>query len=270
MIFERIALNVSSREIYLDAYVADMRNFARDAVLIFPGGAYHMVCDDREGEPIALAYLARGINAFVLHYSVGEEYRYPSHLTEASSALVYLKEHADELGINKDRIFAVGFSAGGHLAGSLAILHKNPEVLKALGIKSGENRPCGAILSYPVVSAMCKTHEESFSYLGGKDFDELSEDDRRSLSLECNVDGDSAPAFIWHTAEDEAVPVLGSLRLAEAYYNAGRPFTLRVYPYGVHGIALANEITAGENGEWIVPLATEWLDASVEWMKTVK
>ena len=270
MIFERITLNVKSREVYLDAYVADRRHFARDAVLIFPGGAYRMVCDEREGEPIALAYIAKGINAFVLHYSVGEKYQYPSHLTEASCALFYLKEHAEELGINKDRIFAVGFSAGGHLAGSLAILHKDPDVLDSLGIEPGVNRPCGAILSYPVVSALCHTHTESFYYLSGKTFDEISDEQKRALSLECNVDEDSAPAFIWHTAEDEAVPVVGSLRLAEAYYNAKRPFTLRVYPYGQHGLGLSNEITAGENGEFIAPFADEWVDASVKWMKTVK
>ena len=270
MLFERITLNVNSRDFYLDAYIADMKSCARDAVLIFPGGAYRDVCDDREGEPIALAYLARGINAFVLHYSVGEEYRYPSHLTEASLALTYIKNHADEFSINKDRIFAVGFSAGGHLAGSLAILHKDTKVLSALGIEKGDNKPCGAILSYPVVSAVCDTHKESFYYLSGKEFDTISDAEKRALSLECNVDEDSAPAFIWHTAEDDLVPVVGSLRLAEAYYNAKRPFTLRVYPYGAHGIALGNEITAGENGLWLEPIAEEWVDASIKWMKTVK
>ena len=270
MLFERITLNVNSHDFYLDAYVADIRSCSRDAVLIFPGGAYRDVCDDREGEPIALAYLAKGINAFVLHYSVGEKYQYPSHLTEASLALMYIKEHADELSINKDRIFAVGFSAGGHLAGSLAILHKDPRVLGALGIEQGDNKPCGAILSYPVVSALCDTHKESFYYLSGKEFDQISEAEKRSLSLECNVDEDSAPLFIWHTAEDDLVPVVGSLRLSEAYYNANRPFTLRVYPYGVHGVALANEITGGEDGLWIEPLAEEWVDASIKWMKTVK
>ena len=270
MHFERIALSVGTRKVYMDAYVADRMTFDRDAVLVLPGGAYRMVCDEREGEPIALAFLARGINAFVLHYSVGEEYHYPSHLTEASCAMVYLKDHSDELGINKDRIFAVGFSAGGHLAGSLAILHKEPLVLDLLGIEQGDNKPCGAILSYPVVSALCKTHEESFANLGGKPFELLSESEKRALSLECNVDSDSVPLFIWHTAEDEAVPVVGSLRLAEAYYNAERPFTLRVYPYGQHGLALANEITAGENGEYTAPFADEWVDASVKWMKTIK
>ena len=270
MIFERITLSVNSHDFYLDAYVADRRTFARDAVLILPGGAYRDVCDDREGETIALAYLGKGLNAFVLHYSVGEKYQYPSHLTEASLAMIYLKSHADELCINKDRIFAVGFSAGGHLAGSLAILHKEPKVLDALKIANGDNRPCGAVLSYPVVSAICDTHEESFCYLSGKAFGELSEDEKKALSLECNVDEDSAPAFIWHTAEDALVPVVGSLRLAEAYYRAKRPFSLRVYPYGPHGVALANDITAGENGSMTAPLAEEWVDASIKWMKTVK
>ena len=270
MLHERFTFNVFGHDVYLDAYLSGADEERRDAVLIFPGGGYCNVCYDREGEPIALAYLEHGINAFVLTYAVGEEYKYPSQLTDASFAICYIKSNADRFMINRDRIFAVGFSAGGHLAGSLAILHDDPDVLASLGIGRGDNKPCGAILSYPVVSAMCDTHQESFEYLSGKPFSEISEAEREKLSLEMNVSQDSAPAFIWHTSRDQLVPVLGSLRLTEAYYKVGTPVSLHVYPYGVHGLALSNAITAEGNPEFIEPLAEGWLSASVEWMKTVK
>ena len=270
MAFERLRFRVLGHEILLDCYVSEDKSVKRDAVLIFPGGAYRMVCHEREGGPVALAYLERGLNAFVLHYAVGEEYKYPSHLTDASFAMVYLKENADRLGIDKDRIFTVGFSAGGHLSGSLAILHSDIQVLSTLGIKHGDNKPKGSVLCYPVVSALCDTHCESFSYLGGKPFDSLTEAEKTRYSLEANVTCDSAPVFIWHTSRDTAVPMLGSLRLAEAYYRLGLPVSLRIYPYGDHGIALANAGTACGNADWIQPLAEEWVDSSVEWMKTIK
>ena len=143
-------------------------------------------------------------------------------------------------------------------------------MLVDLGISEGDNKPCGSVLAYPVVSANVSTHVGSFEHLAGKPFSQISEEEKKRLSLECNVDTDSSPVFIWHTSEDPAVPVLGSLRLAEAYYNVGIPVSLHVYPYGTHGIALANEETSCGNPSWIQPLAQVWVDASVAWMKTIK
>jgi len=270
MLYQSLNFTVGNHEITLESYIHKDNSCKRDVVLIFPGGGYAMVCCDREGEPIAKAYFEQGLNAFVLDYKVGADCLYPSHLIDASFAIVYLKKHAAELGINPDRIFTVGFSAGGHLAGSLAILHKDPEVLTALAISEGDNKPCGAILSYPVVSALCPTHAGSFEMLTGKSFSDISTEKKEKLSLECHVDNDSSPVFIWHTSKDTLVPMLGSLRLAEAYYNLSRPVSLRIYPYGDHGAALANEVTADGNPDFIQPLAEEWVEASVKWMQTVK
>ena len=269
MVRRSYEFKVLGHSIELHAYLEDGAS-GKDAVLIFPGGGYSDLSTEREGVAIANAYYSRGLNAFVLHYAVGTDYRYPSHLTDASFAISYLKAHSEELGIDRDRIFTVGFSAGGHLAGSTAILHKDPEVLSYLGIEKGDNKPCGAILAYPVVSANTDTHEGSFRMLAGKPFADITAEERNRLSLEANVDTDSAPIFIWHTSNDNAVPVIGSLKLAEAYYSIGRTVTLHVYPYGVHGIALANEETSCGNENWIEPLAQGWVDDSVRWIKAVK
>lgn len=269
MIRKSFSFEVLGHEIELYAYIEE-NSEGKDSVLIFPGGGYAHLSTEREGVAIANAYYERGLNAFVLHYAVGSEYKYPSHLTDASFAITYLKAHSEELGIDPDRIFTVGFSAGGHLSGSMAILHKDPEVLSYLGIAEGDNKPCGSILAYPVVSAKVATHTHSFAMLAGKSFAEMTEAEKDKLSLEENVDKDSAPIFIWHTSADPAVPVIGSLKLAEAYYSIGRTVTLHVYPYGTHGIALANEVTSDGNPEWIQPLAEGWVDESVRWIKAVK
>ena len=273
MLHERIYLDDNDRNVYIDTYVANDRKYLRDAILVIPGGGYSQVCTDREGEPIALAFVAKGMNAFVLNYRVtagGEVHPYPAQLIDASRAIVYIKRHASELGIDPERVFTVGFSAGGHLCGSLAILHSDERVLAELGISKGENKPRAAILSYPVVSAFAHgTHHGSFEKLAALPFDDISEEKKRELSLECNVNEDSAPLFIWHTTEDAVVSAIGSLRLAESYIKAGRPVALRLYPYGCHGTALANEITRGEYPESVQPMVEEWIEVTREWMKTV-
>ena len=269
MLHETLRFELNGHEILIETYVEEGSS-DKDAVLVFPGGGYHAVCHDREGESVALAFYERGLNAVVLRYAVGEDCRYPSHLIDASFAITYMKKHAKELGINPERIFTVGFSAGGHLSGSMAILHKDPKVLANLGINKGDNKPCGSILSYPVVSAKVPTHEGSFCMLTGKPFSEITDEEKDKLSLEVNVDEDSAPIFIWHTSEDAVVPMLGSLRLTEAYYNLGRAVSLHVYPYGVHGLALCNETTCAGNPAFIQPLPEVWVDESVRWIKTVK
>ena len=269
MKYERLTLDVMGRKLVFDTYLEEGAT-DKDSVLILPGGGYLGLSTEREGVAIANAYYERGLNAFVLHYSVGPDFKYPTHLIDASYAITYIKSRAKDFGIDPERIFTVGFSAGGHLSGSCAILHKDAEVLSALGIQKGDNKPCGSILAYPVVSANVPTHEGSFVMLSGKPFDKITEEEKHRLSLESNVDEDSAPVFIWHTSEDPVVPVLGSLRLTEAYYSIGRAVTLHVYPYGVHGIALANEKTSEGNDAWIQPLAEGWVDESVSWIKTVK
>ena len=175
MINKTLVFDIMGHKVNFISYVEE-ESKDRDAVLIFPGGGYEHLSIEREGDAVARAYLDEGINAFVLHYAVGEEYKYPSHLIDASYAVCYLKENAEKYGINKDRIFTVGFSAGGHLSGSLAILHKDSEVLSALGIEKGDNKPCGSILAYPVVSAIVNTHGGSFERLAGKPFDQISDE----------------------------------------------------------------------------------------------
>lgn len=119
MIIKKIPL--ISETAFITAYIADVKNPVRDAMLVIPGGGYGCVCSDREGEPIALAFVARGMNAFVLHYTVKPPHKY-SALAEASLAVAHIKENAEEYSINPERVFVSGFSAGGHLAGSLGTL----------------------------------------------------------------------------------------------------------------------------------------------------
>lgn len=263
MTTERIFLNKTDERVWIDTYIHDDDEI-RPAMLVIPGGGYSAVCHEREGKPIALAYCKRGYNAFVLNYRVGPNDHYPSQLIDASSAIVHIKDNAEKYHINPELVYALGFSAGGHLAGSLAILHGDPDVLEYLGIERGYNRPRACVLCYPVVSCFVETHGSSFEYLLGRPAYDIAAEERSAVSLEFNVTSDSAPLFIWHTAEDTLVPTNGSFALAQEYVRKHLPILFHIYPYGPHGLALATEETLiDDRYELVQPLAEGWIDTSI-------
>lgn len=262
---ERIYLDKENPEVFVDYYKREGKG--NPAMLVIPGGGYGCVCADREGAPIAKAFMERGFTAFVLGYRVAPE-RYPAPLIDGARAIAYIRENCDALGVDPDRIFTVGFSAGGHLVGLLATHHKYAEEL--LSLPENFTRPSGSVYCYPVVSASCATHGGSFANLLGKPLSDYTEDEKVRFSIEKCVNSETPPAFIWHTAKDELVPPLGSLKLAEAYMAAGVPVSMHLYPYGTHGVALANEITKCDNENWIQPLAQGWVDYAAEFIKTIQ
>ena len=122
---------------------------ARWAVLILPGGGYERIAP-AEGEPVALAFLAAGIQAFVLSYSVLPAL-WPRQFLEGAAALAWMRANAPELGFRPDQVAVCGFSAGGHLAGCLAGGYAEPLLNERLGLTPEQVRPDAAILGYPVV-----------------------------------------------------------------------------------------------------------------------
>ena len=229
----------------------------RPAMLILPGGAYAFR-SDREGEPIALEFLTKGFNAFVLNYSTKREgdTNYPYQLLEGAMAIAYIRENSEQLFVRTDRVGAVGFSAGGHLCAMLATLTGEKIVSDFLGERAKLSRPDAVILSYSVIS--------SGEYANVGSFDNLTGDNkqlRAYLSLENRVDKNSVPAFIWSTYDDTSVPCENSLLMALAYRKAGVPMELHVFETGYHGISLA---TKEVNTPF--PANECWIDLAITWL----
>lgn len=267
MIYEKIGLT-DDPSVYLEVYAPDkLKNLTRDALLVIPGGGYEAVCSDREGEPIAFDFLQKGMTAFVLHYSIGKKAKFPRPLIEASLAMQYIRLHAEDYRINKKRVFATGFSAGGHLTTALGTLWHLPEIYEATGMAYGINKPTGIIPVYPVVSAMVPTHAGSFYNLLGTT--EPTEEEKRRYSLELSVDEKSSPACIIHTSDDGAVPVFNSLVLANAYAQKNIPFELHIYKSGPHGMALANKITEVDNPQWNNEQNATWTSLAAGWISGI-
>lgn len=210
----------------------------RPLILICPGGGYFLSTSDREAEPVAIQYMGMGFHAAVLRYS-NLPARYPTALLQLAVSVQYLKAHAKEYYIDPNKIVLQGFSAGGHLAGCLGTFWNRDFLKNPLGAKGEELRPAGMILSYPVITSGEFAHHDSFRNLLGEEYDNKKE----KLSLEKCVTPETVPVFLWHTAEDEVVPVENSLLFFTALKKAGVSVEMHIFPRGRHGLSLANEET---------------------------
>ena len=228
-------------------------------VLVCPGGAYSY-CSDREAEPIAAKYLAAGFHAAVLRYHCAPAV-FPTALLELAWSVKTIRKFAKQWHVNPDAVFVCGFSAGGHLAASLGTLWNETFLQKTLG--NGEWMPNGQILGYPVITMGEYTHQGSRENLiGGRMSDEMT----HLLSLEERVDEHTVPTFLWHTAEDGAVPVQNSLMYAAALASHHVPFELHVFEKGAHGLSTCEDITS-DLGNETVPDNQSWVDMSIRFIR---
>lgn len=147
----------------------------------------------------------------------------------------FLRENGAAFGVDPTQIAAVGFSAGGHLCGTLGTLFDAPEVAD-LGPGS-MLRPDGLGLCYPVAVSWGNTHRGSFDNISGGDPELMGR-----LSLDRLVRPDMPPVFLWHTRDDGSVPCRNSLLLANALEEAGVDFAYTLYHHGKHGLSTADKM----------------------------
>ena len=249
--------------VYLPTPMLDgrLQNEKRPCVLICPGGGYGFV-SDREAEPIALQFLPEGYAAFVLTYSVAP-HRFPAQLREVAAAMELIAENAVLWHCDAGRVAICGFSAGGHLAAHYSTAYDIPEVREIFP----ESKPVQAsILSYPVISAdpdFC--HGGSFENLTGHAYP-LSQEEMDRLSCNRLVSAHTPPAFLWHTAADQLVPVGNSLLYAQALAAHGIPFGLHIYPAGHHGLSTVDDLT-NIGLDAVQRRAHDWLQQVKIWLK---
>lgn len=232
----------------------------RPIVIVCPGGAYSFT-SDREAEIVAFQFLAMGYHAAVLRYSVAPAV-FPTAVLELGRGIMQIREHSQEWHVDAKRIAVAGFSAGGHMAASYCMFWDKEWMAEELGAEKESLRPDAMILGYPVITSGEYAHHDSFHNLLGEDY----EAKKREVSLEFCV-GEQVPrAFIWHTAEDEAVPVQNSLFLVNALIEKHIPTEFHIFEKGGHGLSLANRLTNAVGcgpehaaGAW-VSLVHQWME----------
>ena len=239
----------------ITVYLAPADRATGAAVVVCPGGGYRVVAADHEGRQVALWLNSLGVSAFVLQYRLGDRYRHPAPLQDAQRAIRMVRSRAREWGVDPKRVGILGFSAGGHLASTAATHFDDGRPDAADPIERQGSRPDFAVLCYAVISLVDPVaHAGSRRNLLGDPADPALVE---LLSSERQVTARTPPAFLWHTADDDGVPVENSILFFEALHKAGVPGELHVFQHGHHGLGLA----PGD------PAVSQWPALCARWME---
>jgi acetyl esterase/lipase len=225
-------------------------------VVVCPGGGYGGLALDHEGVQVARWLNSLGVAAFVLEYRHhGKGYEHPAPLDDAQRALRTVRARASEFKVDPNKIGVLGFSAGGHLASTLATHFDKGQPDAADPIGRASCRPDFAILIYPVISLSAPyTHGGSkINLLGANPDPKLVE----SLSNDTQVTSETPPTFLVHTTEDTGVPPENSIAFYLALHKAKVPAELHIYEKGPHGRGL------GTND----PGLKNWPGACADWLR---
>ena len=240
-------------------FLPSKKNTTGEAVVICPGGGYHILAYDWEGSDIARWLNSKGISAFVLKYrlpgSTSNITPRLSPLMDAQRALRMVRANAERWNLDPEKIGVMGFSAGGHLASTLSTHFDEGDPGNADPVERVSCRPDFSILIYPVITFSGEyTHAGSKMALLGENPDEALVE---YYSNELQVNADTPPAILIHSADDGAVPVENSIFYYEALMKYNKQSELHIYPYGGHGYSLA--IGKGH--------LSSWPDRVIEWIR---
>ena len=259
---------------YLDVYCCETKNDPPErkypAMIICPGGGY-AYCAKIEGEPIMAAFFSAGVQCFVLRYAAARSDPsafYPTEHLQLAASFDWVRRHADEFKIDKNAIGLIGFSAGGHLAGSFgAGLWHSENYADVLGVDRENLRPSALALGYSVLSFLDPTNDWTVkNLLADKRFDEK---EKARLSFENIVGKFTPPTYLWHTSSDDIVPVQCSLRAMRALADHGISFQARIYPEGGHGLSRATRLTTGDLTKIPPRYIADWMRDCTDWFLRV-
>lgn len=229
------------------------------ALVIVPGSGYRSDPDlpKQEGERVAKYYCEMGINVFCLRYRVSPDC-FPIPILDGRRAIRYVRYYSEKFGINKDKVAAMGYSAGGHLTASLFTYTDKIDFEDIDDIDKECFVPNYQVLCYPVIGLNKDNH---YIHKGSPDglLADKYEEYKDILSLEFSTVEKVAPTFIWHNFDDKSVSVINSLKYAENLRNKGTSVEMHIFPDGGHGIGLpvTDDKAMNHDKQWI-DLLTKW------------
>ncbi|MBO4268413.1 MAG: alpha/beta hydrolase [Bacteroidaceae bacterium] len=251
-----------AEDVTLSAFLADDSRVA-PSVIVCPGGSYCWL--DVKGEGIEVAEWLRdnGISAFLLQYRtagfgayftrwryVVRGNRHPDMLTDLQRAIRYVREKADSIGIDPERLGVMGFSAGGHLALCSACFSGTDYTDLPEGPSGVSLRPDFVAALYPVVTMKGEyVHKRSRRGLLGE-WGQYDKELREQLSIEEHIPSDCPPVFIINCKDDPVVDWHNSVLLDEALTRAGVEHRYIRYETGRHGFGVSEVYGSEESRRW--------------------
>jgi acetyl esterase/lipase len=208
------------------------------AMIVCPGGGYHLLAYDLEGDEVCLWLNELGITAFLLKYRVprreGKE-KHEAPLQDLQRAISYIRVNADKLNIDSDKIGVMGFSAGAHLSVMACNSFDKRTYPLVKKIDKTSCRPNFCLLVYP-------------AYLDGENF---------QLSPEIQVSPKTPPTMLIQSEDDQLIN--SSLFYYYALKEVGVPVWMHLYNKGGHGYGIR------DTGAVI----NSWPDRAEDWFREI-
>ncbi len=241
-------------------YLPSGANATGQAVVICPGGGYHILAYNWEGTDIAKWLNSLGIAGIVLKYRLPVDksniVSYLSPLMDAKRAIRLVRYHAKAWNIDPGKVGVMGFSAGGHLASTLGTHFDKGDPNAKDPVERESSRPDFMLLGYPVISMA-----DSITHMGSKEAllrSDPSPARVREFSNELQVSDETPPTFLFLAADDQAVPPENSIVFFEALKKHKVPVEMHIYPTGGHGFSLAINISEH---------TARWTEDAAAWLR---
>ncbi|MBS1599618.1 MAG: alpha/beta hydrolase [Bacteroidetes bacterium] len=238
----------------LTIFLAPKEKATGTAVIICPGGGYHVLAASHEGSDVAKKFNEMGITAFVLKYRIPDDESMINKeigpLQDAQRAIQIVRERAKEWKINPNHIGIMGFSAGGHLASTAGTHFKKSVIDNKNKISL---RPDFMILVYPVIS-----FSDSIGHIGSRDNllgKNPSPEKIKEYSNELQVSVDTPPAFLIHAKDDDVVKVENSIDFYDALKKNKVSAEIYFFEKGGHGFGMNNQTSS-----------IKWMDFVQKWI----
>ncbi len=232
-------------------------------IIVIPGGSFdHLSL--REGEPVALAYAARGFNAAVMEYNLLQDPGriYPDAGLDVLSTIKYYRDHVEEYQIDPKKIVTIGFSAGGHVASAANYLANSKKFSQKYGYDSDEVRPNKTILGYPLINI----DKIGFPLPDNADANMPFEAELKDTAL--GVTRETPATFIFQAWDDPVVLIDNSIEYIAALNKNKVECEAHLFTHGYHGFSLARPHTMEKDQVWQDnPHAAQWFKLSLEWLK---
>lgn len=260
----------------------------RPAIIICPGGGY-MIHATKESEPIAVTFMEKGYHCFILKYAVAMDRdnldkeinpyaKYPIPVLQLMEAIHIIKENAESWHIDREEIYIMGFSAGGHVCATLGVRWNDKALISQLSFvpQNKELKPAGMVLGYP----MLRDNSKEFYQLNQQYFDNETsklmkevlyqtrtptQNQQESINLINYVSENTIPTFIWHSTDDSIIDSTNSTKFISTLISYGIPCEYHLFGHGSHGKSLASDLIAMNDYEidnhlhlWTV-LANHWM-----------
>src|SRR5665213_595196 len=225
------------------------------AVIICPGGGYAILAYNLEGTTVANILNDWGVTAIVLKYRLPSDEimkdKSVGPIEDAQRAIQYVRENAEKLNIDPQKIGIMGFSAGGHLAATASTHFDTNYISNRNHISL---RPDFSILAYPVISMVASlTHKGSRDNLLGET---PSNAMIENFSNELQVTKNTPPTFLVLANDDNGVNPENSIKYYEALLKNSVPAEMHIYQNGGHGF-----------GTHLLEKKDNWMDVLRIWME---